>query len=285
MQKSLMCVGREIFQLGLPAFLAASFLCVGCGTLHGEPGDVMDLTPVEAEILRLRQRADTEVDDPRAHYELGNAFYDVRRYNEALEAYTLAVEADPGFSDAYTNLGLTHRQLDDLEAAIGNYERSLALAPGDATTLQNMVIALRAAGDPEAALKYLRRLVDLRPQDVTLRSDLAAALFNLERYRGAMAQFLTLIDLDPRGVNARYSLGSCYYFLEEWENARATWTELVARDRNHGPAHRGMAMAQWRLGDYEAAWRSVGECERIGVLLSSEFIAKLRSDSGRLGPE
>lgn len=285
MQKSVIRMLREIFQLGLPAFLAASFLCVGCGTLHGEPGDVKDQRPEKREILKLRQRADTEADDPRAHYELGNALYDARRYNEALEAYTLAVEADPGFSDAYTNIGLTHRQLNDLEAAIENYERSLALAPGDATTLQNMVIALRAAGDLEAAVEYLYRLAGLRPQDVALRSDLAVTLFNLERYGEARAQFQRLMDLKPRNVDARFNLGSCYYFLDEWENALITWAELVAQDRNHGPAHRGMAMAHWRLGDYDAAWRSVGECERIGIRLSSKFIAQLQADSGRLGPE
>ncbi len=284
-QKSLIRMRREIFQLGLPALLAASFLFVGCGTLKGEPGDLEDLTPEEAEILRLQERADTEADDPRAHYELGNALYDARRYPEALEAYTHAVEADPGFADAYTNLGLTHRQLYDLEAAIENYERSLALAPGDATTLQNMVIALRAGGDLEAALRYLRRLVDLRPQDVIVRSDLAATLFSLEWYGEAAEQYLRLITLDAADMNARFNLGSCYYFLEEWEDALATWAEVVGQDRNHGPAHRGIAMAHWRLGDYDAAWRSVGECERIGVPLSSEFIAQLRTDSDRLGPK
>lgn len=276
---------REVFQLVLPAFLAASFLFVGCGTLQGEPGDLEGLTLEEAEILRLQERAGSDPDDPRAHYELGNALYDLRRYPEALESYALAVEAAPGFADAYTNLGLTHRQLDDLDAAIKNYQHSLALAPGDATTLRNMVIAQRAAGDLEAALRYLRRLVDRRPQDVSLRLDLAATLFALERYRESAKQYLRLIELDAADVNARVDLGSCYYFLEEWENALATWAKVIGQDQNHGPAHRGMAMAHWRQGDYDAAWRSVGECERIGVALSTEFMVQLRTDSGRLGPE
>ena len=283
-RKSVIRMQREIFQLVLPTFLAASFLFLGCGTLQGEPGDLEDLTPEEAEILRLQERAGSDPDDPRAYYELGNAFFDLRRYPEALESYALAVEADPEFADAYTNLGLTHRQLDDLDAAIKNYQRSLALAPGDATTLRNMVIAQRAAGDLEASLRYLRRLVDGRPQDVSLRSDLAATLFALKRYREAAEQYLTLIELDAADVKAKFNLGSGYYFLEEWESALATWAKVVGQDQNHGPAHRGMAMAHWRQGDYDAAWRSVGECERIGVALSTEFMGQLRSDSGRLGP-
>jgi len=85
-------------------------------------------------------------------------------------------------------------------------------------------------------------------------------------------------------LSYRFYLGSCYFSLESWERAIETWAEVIAADVNYGRAHRGMAVASWHLKDYDAAWASVGECQRLGVALPPEFVAQLRADSGRLGP-
>ena len=97
-------------------------------------------------------------------------------------------------------------------------------------------------------------------------------------------QYSVLLEGAAPDAGYRFKLGSCYYYLEDWEGAVSAWDEVIRTDPSHGPAHRGMAAAYWRLSDYDAAWRSVGECQRLGVAVPPDLISRLQEDSGRLGP-
>ena len=273
----------------LPAFQARGAVCVclllaSCATLPGEREDGKGEIDGDPQIVTLKQKSDQYPADARAHYELGNALYDAARYLEAIAAYAQAIESDPKFADAYTNLGLSHRQLNNRALAVENYEISLALQPDDSATLRNMIIVLRARGMPERALGYLLRLVRLHPQDSATRSDLAASLFALGRYQEASEHYRFLLELEAADLNQRFNLGFCYYIADDWDRALDAWTPIVEQNINHGPTHRGMAMAYMKKGDYDSAWKSVGECERIGFPLSVEFLSDLRNVSRRLGP-
>ena len=276
--------GAHLLTFRLLAVVCACVLIEACGTLPGEGEKGKGEVDTDPQIAALKQNSERNAADARAHYELGNALYDARSYLEAIAAYSRAIEADPNFADAYTNLGLTYRQLDNISLALENYETSLALEPDDSATLRNMVIALRAGGMPERALSYLLRLVEAHAEDGAARSDLAESLFAVGRYVEASEHYRVLLELDPADLNRGFKLGSCYYFAEDWDKALATWAEIVQRDLNHGPAHRGMAMAYLKKGQYDSAWTSVGECERVGIALSAEFVSELRRVSGRLGP-
>lgn len=275
--------GAHLLTFRFFAMLCVCVLIAACATLPKEEAGKGEVE-TDPQIAALKEKSERDPTNARAHYELGNALYDARRHLEAIDAYARAIEADPRFADAYTNLGLTHRQLNNPALAIENYETSLALQPDDTATLRNMIIALRAGGMPERALSYVVRLVEVHPKDTTARSDLAASLFALSRYEEASQHYRVLLELDTADLNQRFNLGSCYYFTEDWDKAVATWAEVVRRDLNHGPAHRGMAMAYLKKGEYDSAWKSVGECERVGIPLSAEFITELRRVSGRLGP-
>ncbi len=259
-------------------------LITACGTLPGEGEEGKGEVEADPQIAGLKQKSEDDPADARAHYELGNALYDARRHLEAIAAYSRAIDADPKFADAYTNRGLAHRQLNNLALAVENYETSLSLQPDDSATLRNMIIALRAGAMPEPALEYLARLVEAHPEGTQARSDLADSLFALSRYEEAKEHYRVLVELQVAGLNQRFNLGSCYYFAQNWDKALSTWFEIVQSDPRHGPAHRGMAMAYWQKGEYDSAWKSVGECESLGISLPGEFLSELRRASGRLGP-
>lgn len=282
--RSAKCAGAHPPAIHLLAVLCACVLLAGCGTLPGEGEGGKGKADADAQIAALKQESEDDPADARAHYELGNALYDLRRHLEAIAAYSRAIEADPKFADAYTNRGLAHRQLNNLALAVENYETSLSLQPEDSATLRNMIIALRAGAMPEAALEYLVRLVEAHPEGMDARSDLADSLFALSRCGEAIKHYRVLVELDAADLNQRFNLGFCYYVAEDWDKALATWAEILERDQKYGPAHRGMAMAYSQKGEYDSAWKSVGECERLGISLPGEFLSELRRASGRLGP-
>ncbi len=260
------------------------FISAGCSSVGNEKSEVSAPTEAERAINLLREEARSNPGDARIQYELGNQLYDVQRYSEAIEAYAAAIEVDPDLADAYTNLGLSHRQLNDIPRAVEYYRRSLVLQPDDIGTLKNLIIALRARGAEATAVNYLARLVELQPGDQGARSDLASNLYSLRRYADSAVHYTVLVKEAPTDLSYRFNLGSCFFSLESWERAIETWVEVIEMDENYERAQRGMAVAYWHLKDYDAAWVSVGECQRLGVALPPEFVARLRAESGRLGP-
>lgn len=111
---------------------------------------------------------------------LGNANFDAGHYEIAERWYTNALVKKPDDINARTDLGLTFlfRQPADYDRAIKEFRRSLEKDPKHEQTLQNLTVALTKKGDVKEAQTTLDKLVAVNPanQDIPkLRSEIEAA--------------------------------------------------------------------------------------------------------------
>ncbi len=109
----------------------------------------------------------------RAHYYLGNLYYDKRRYEEAIRCWQKSVELDAAFSIPWRNLGIAEFNIRrNPEAADRMYKRALAAEPADARLLYEWDQLRKRAGLATAqerlgTLCELSHLVDFR-DDLTV---------------------------------------------------------------------------------------------------------------------
>lgn len=109
----------------------------------------------------------------RAHYYLGNLYYDKRRYHDAIQCWRRSVELDNAFSIPWSNLGIAEfNVLRDPAAADRMYQRAFAADSDDARLLYEWdQLKKRAAlASPEqrfSTLENHRVLVDRR-DDLTV---------------------------------------------------------------------------------------------------------------------
>ena len=68
-------------------------------------------------------------DNYRAHYNLGIAFFNLNRLEEALNSYKIAISIKPDYKHSYYNIGLLHESTENLEKAIEAYEKALEIDP------------------------------------------------------------------------------------------------------------------------------------------------------------
>jgi tetratricopeptide (TPR) repeat protein len=254
----------------------------GCAT---NDKDNEAFTPVDAEIKRRIAEANARPNDAQAAYSLGNAYFDASRYPEARDAYQRAIQLDPAAADAYTNLGLTQRVLGDNEAAIDNYRTALTIAPDDEVTLQNLVSVLQADGRVAETVAPLARLTELRPEDTAFLTEYALTFEALGRFDEAAQVYTRVILKRPDDLQVHYALGRCYFELDRWEDAIGAWQSVVTFDPNFGEAHSGLAAAYFERKDYDRAWLSVRECQRLGAYIDPELVLRLQDATGKLGPE
>ncbi len=63
----------------------------------------------------------------RLLYEIGNCYMNYRDYHTAIEKYTLAIESDANYADAYYNRGLCWFYLSDREKSCYDWKKADAL--------------------------------------------------------------------------------------------------------------------------------------------------------------
>jgi tetratricopeptide (TPR) repeat protein len=119
----------------------------------------------------------------RAHYYLGNLYYDKRRYEDAIRCWRSSIELDDKFSIPFRNLGIAEFNiLHDAVAADRMYARAFNVSPTDARVLYEWDQLKKRAGlaSPEERLRLLKERKDL----VAQRDDLTMEYITLQNQRG-----------------------------------------------------------------------------------------------------
>ncbi len=116
-------------------------------------------------------------DDYATLVRLGDANFDSQNYEAAEKWYTAALVKNPNDVPVRTDLGLTFflRQTPDVDRAIKEYRTSLAREPLHEKTLQNLTAALIKKKDAKEAQATLAKLEQVNPSNealTKLRTDL-----------------------------------------------------------------------------------------------------------------
>lgn len=110
--------------------LAGSALLGGCAAPAG-PGATPSEWQTPADDSEARRRA-------RTRLALASGYYENGQYEIALDELKKALQADPGFPDAYNLGGLIYLALGDRALAVSHFQRALALNPRDADAMHNL---------------------------------------------------------------------------------------------------------------------------------------------------
>ena len=117
--------------------------------------------------------------------------------------YQAAFRADPGFFDAYYNLGLLALDSGDTRLSLWSYEVALAIQPDSADARYNLSLALKAGGYPLDAADQLQILLQQNPSDA--RAHLSLANLYAQQLRQparAREHYLRVLELNPRHPDA-----------------------------------------------------------------------------------
>ena len=164
-------------------------------------------------------------DDMNGYGSLGGAFMLGGRFELAAAAYQKSIVIEPT-KNAYSNLGLMHYYLGDLDAAIESHSNAVALKPGDHLARSNLGDALWIAG---------------REEDARREFDIAKEIA------------VPILEINPSDPYTLMDLSWLYAMLGQQDTART----MINKARELAPddpySHYYDAMVYLRAGDRTAA--------------------------------
>lgn len=96
----------------------------------------------------------------------GSQAQQAKQLPEAVTAYRRATQSDPGYFDAYYNLGVVSVDAGNLPQALLAYETALAIQPDSHDARFNFALVLKRANYPVDAANELEKLLAKSPSDV-----------------------------------------------------------------------------------------------------------------------
>ena len=181
--------------------------------------------------------------DANAWCFLGMACHDQARYDEAVDAYHKAIEIQPDFPVALSNLGNTLKQLGQLDEAEASCREALRLKPDYSTAFNNLGVALVAQGRLQEASATFEEALALMPNDAVTHSNLSAALVRQGKYTEAEANSKQALSLNPNYAEAHKNQGIVWLLLGDFERG---WPEYEWRWQCPGSKMPGYSASLWQ---------------------------------------
>ncbi|WKZ32702.1 MAG: tetratricopeptide repeat protein [Thermodesulfobacteriota bacterium] len=99
-----------------------------------------------------------------AYNNMGWAYYNKRDYRGAVEYFSKALQANPGFALAHYNMGLAYEKAERLKEAVEAYRAAVNAAPNFLDAHFNLGMALAKYKDKAGAVKAFDRVIELAPE-------------------------------------------------------------------------------------------------------------------------
>src|SRR5262245_45875640 len=137
---------------------------------------------------------------------IGVAFMEQFKHEDAVKQFKQALEADPNFAVARINLALAYFYLNDSRAAIEEARAGVKLAPDSPHAHYALAAALRNEKLYDESLAEFNKVLSIDPRDSATNIQIGQLHAQKQQYPQAIAAFQRAIESEPYNATAVYSL-------------------------------------------------------------------------------
>ena len=207
-----------------PSFVVATYML---GVVHSSLGNRWKAA--------AQFRASTQLDAtyPEPAKALGDLYLSQPRrlFDQAIEAYSKAIELRPFYADAYVGLGDAKAAKSDVDGAIAAYQKALIYNPVNPRVHMSLgKIYYGEKGLYYESVNAYKKAIDLDPRSVDARMGLGEVYEEKGLYKEATEEYKRVIEIDGKHTGAMYNLALVYEKVDpkaaitQWER----YIELAA---------------------------------------------------------
>jgi tetratricopeptide (TPR) repeat protein len=140
-------------------------------------------------------------------FNLGVKFEANHQAEDALGAFSAAVDQDPLFSPAYVNRGYLYLEQGKMDLAMEDMNRAISANPKDELAYYGRGQVHIAMGEYVLALQNYDQAISIRPKMAGFYQARGHAFEKLDRLDAAALDFSRVVKMEPRNVDGWWSLG------------------------------------------------------------------------------
>jgi len=176
-------------------------------------------------------RASTQADAsyPEPYKALGDLFLSQPRrlFDQAIEAYSKAIELRPFFADAYVGLGDAKAAKSDIDGAIAAYQKALVYNPVNPKVHMSLgKIFYGEKGLYYESVTAYKRAIELDSRSVDARMGLGEVYEEKGLYKEAIEEYRRVIEIDGKHTGAMYNLALVYEKVDP-RAAMTQWEKYI----------------------------------------------------------
>jgi len=152
----------------------------------------------------------------RTHHNLGYAYYEDGRLEEAQKEFEEALALNPGYTLSLYNLGLVFYQKGMTKEAIRWYEKALKQDRPHPETYYNLGLAYYQEGLYLDSVNAFRTFLKVKPDYENAYNNLGLAYQRLKQWDHAKDSFEEELRRNPENPNTQVYLGDLYYELKDY---------------------------------------------------------------------
>jgi tetratricopeptide (TPR) repeat protein len=191
------------------------------GKAHAKDGHYEQAVAAYSQALQLDS---TSVS---AYLKRGETYYELKRYDQALADYSQALHLAPTHVSAYFSRGNTYSVLQHYDQAVADYSQALRFAPTYVPAYLNRGRAYHQLKHYQKAIADYDHALQLDPKDKMAYHHRGNAYHRLQHYDQALVDYTQALRLDPTYLSAYLSRGNTYYALKQYDQALADYTQAL----------------------------------------------------------
>lgn len=173
--------------------------------------------------------------------------------DEALEAFSLALEENPKLVEAYMGIGEIYRERGDFESASQSYRQATEISPNSFDAHFYHGLTLQLLGKiRDSVITYLRALA-IEPESYEANLNVASAYLQLGRAADALPYAQRATELKPDQQAAWANLAAVFSLVGQYEQAVDAYRQAVELGELAEQILLGLANAHIHLKHYTRA--------------------------------
>jgi protein O-mannosyl-transferase len=191
-----------------------------------------------------------------AHNNLGRAYYKGSgQYNDATQEYKTALSLKPDYAEAQNNLGMVYYDQGKLSDALLEYEKALKINSDYAIAYNNRGNVYKKLGRLSEAFGDYRRALAVNPDFAEAHNNLGVVLQDSGRFHEAILEYQTALQLKTDYAEAHNNLGVVYKNTGHLDEAVREYQAALALRPDNAETHNNLGVVYTKLGRLDEAVR------------------------------
>jgi len=202
-----------------------------------------------------------------AYFQIGYCNGELRRYTEAISAFQQAIRIKPDDAEAHYNLGVLYGQQGRYTKAIEAFKQAIRIKPDYAGAHYNLGVLYGQQGRHTEAIEAYKQANRIKPDYTNAHFNLGVSYRKLERFTEAIEAFKHAIRIKPDYADAHYSLGVVYNKQGRHTEAIEAYKQAIRIKPDYADAHNNLG---WNYDELGRRWEAI-EAFKHAIRIKPDF--------------